>query len=75
MTLITRRSGVQIPSPLIYVASATHKTPGVKVIETSHLKMIAGTIDDAEHLFVAAGGFNAKRGPKWTSPLHVMKRK
>ena len=39
------------------------------------LKMSTRTIDGAEYLFVESGGFNAKHGPEWRSPLYVMKRK
>ncbi len=37
------------------------------------LKMTAKTIDGAEYLFIESGGFNAKHGPEWKSPVYVMK--
>ena len=38
------------------------------------LKMTPKTIDGTQYLFVESGGFNAKHGPEWQSPLYVMKR-
>jgi hypothetical protein len=32
------------------------------------------TVKDG-YLFIEAGGFNAKNGPNWKSPLMVLKRK
>ena len=38
------------------------------------LAMTVRTLGDADYLFVEAGGFNAKNGPDWKSPLLVLKR-
>lgn len=39
------------------------------------LKMTPKTIEGKEYLFIESGGFNAKHGPDWKSPLYVMTRK
>lgn len=39
------------------------------------LKITPAKIDGTDYLFIEAGGFHAKHGPEWKSPLHVMKRK
>lgn len=39
------------------------------------LKMTVKVIDGTDYLFVETGGFNAKLGSDWASPLYVLKRK
>jgi hypothetical protein len=38
------------------------------------MKITPATIDGTAYLFIESGGFNARNGPDWKPPLHVMKR-